>query len=170
MSNGFGACCGHRPKRRRRTLAGRRRVKLCKPEGAASSAAAGMALEGDLPFDRKRAMTLPRLPFTTPVVRIAAMAASVLMTACVVAPVARYPGGPDAVVMVAPPAPQVEVIGAMPGPGYFWIDGYWGWSSGRHIWNRGHWEAGRPGHRWTPQRWHRDGGGWRWAPGQWRRG
>lgn len=98
-----------------------------------------------------------------------ALAASMLMSACVVAPVGRYHGASNGVVMVAPPASQVEIIGAAPGPGYFWIDGFWGWTGNHHAWNCGHWEASRPGYNWAPHSWQRDGGGWRSAPGQWRR-
>ncbi len=65
--------------------------------------------------------------------------ASVMLAGCVVAPApGYYEGGP---VMVAPPAPQVEVVGAAPGPGYLWVGGYWNWVGGRHVWVPGRWEA-----------------------------
>ncbi|HVN76440.1 MAG TPA: hypothetical protein VMT19_08995 [Thermoanaerobaculaceae bacterium] len=67
-----------------------------------------------------------------------------------------------------PPAPFVEVRAAMPGPGFVWIDGYWGWRS-RWVWTPGTWA--RPPHPravWVPGRWYRHGGGWRWTPGRWR--
>jgi hypothetical protein len=95
----------------------------------------------------------------------AALAAAALLSACVVAP-APYPEG-GAYVTVAPPAPQVEVIGTPPVPGYFWIGGYWGWVGGRHEWVGGHWEAPRPGYHYVPHAWVREGGGYRAYPGHW---
>lgn len=95
-----------------------------------------------------------------------------LSTACVVVPAdgrggyAGYGGGP---VMVAPPALQGEVIGVAPGPGYFWIGGFWNWVGGRHVWVGGHWEANRQGYRWRPHHWVRDGQGWRAEQGRWER-
>jgi hypothetical protein len=89
----------------------------------------------------------------------------VLMSGCVVAPVERpYYRGP---VMVAPPPPRVEVIGPPPVVGHVWINGYWGWSGGRHEWVPGRWEAPRPGYVWAPHRWERDGEHWRQAGGHW---
>jgi hypothetical protein len=83
-------------------------------------------------------------------------------------------GGPEMsggveVVGMAPPPPQVEVMVAPPGPGYFWLGGYWNWIGGRHVWVGGRWEAHRPGYAWAPHQWHREGGGWRLAPGRWER-
>src|ERR1017187_5927515 len=50
-------------------------------------------------------------------VAMAALAlASVTLAGCVVAPAPRYYG--DATVMVAPPPPQVEIVGVAPAPGY----------------------------------------------------
>jgi hypothetical protein len=45
------------------------------------------------------------------------------LAGCVVAPDQRHYA--DGVVMVAPPAPLVEVSGVSPKPGYVWIAGYW---------------------------------------------
>ena len=88
------------------------------------------------------------------------------LDACVVVPAepAYYGGAP---VAVAPPAPQAEVIGVAPGPGYFWIGGYWNWYGGRYAWYPGHWEAPRGGYHWVPHQWYRDGAGWRARPGHW---
>jgi len=94
----------------------------------------------------------------------AALFSGVLLSACVVAP-EPYPPGPY--VAVAPPPAQVEVVGAAPLPGYFWIGGYWGWVGGRHEWMPGHWEAPRPGYRYVPHAWVQEGGGWRLHPGRW---
>ncbi len=94
--------------------------------------------------------------------------ASVTLTGCVVAPAPGYYGD-GAVVAVAPPAPQVEVIGVAPGPGYVWGAGYWDWVGGRHVWVGGHWMAGRPGYHWVPHRWVGYRGGYRMARGHWER-
>jgi hypothetical protein len=92
--------------------------------------------------------------------------ASVTLTGCVVAPAPRYYGE---TVMVAPPPPQVEVVGVAPAPGYVWLGGYWDWVGGRHVWVGGHWEAGRPGFHWVPHRWVPYRGGYRMAAGHWAR-
>ena len=76
-------------------------------------------------------------------------------------PVAQYP------VMMAPPAPQVEVVGVAPGPGFFWIGGYWNWVGNRHIWVSGRWETHRPGYHWVPHQWHQRGNGWHQEHGRW---
>jgi hypothetical protein len=94
---------------------------------------------------------------------ITALAAS--LSACVVYPARGYYVGP--VVAVAPPAPQVEVYGVAPGPGYFWVGGYWGWEGGRHVWHGGNWERPRPGYAWVPHRWVHERDGWHFAQGHW---
>ncbi len=73
------------------------------------------------------------------------------------------------VVTVAPPQPQVEVIGAAPSPGYVWEAGYWNWEGGRHVWHAGHWEAPRAGYYWEPHVWVHEGAGWRMREGYWAR-
>lgn len=100
----------------------------------------------------------------------AALVLGATLAGCVVVPAHRYGGGGyygGGYVAVAPPAPRVEVVGVAPGPGYFWIDGYWGWRGNRHYWNDGHWEQRRPGYRWQPHSWQRDGNRYREAPGRW---
>jgi hypothetical protein len=93
--------------------------------------------------------------------------AGTLLAGCVVAPAPGYYGG--AVVTVAPPAPQFEVLGVAPAPGYLWFGGYWNWVGGRHVWIAGHWGPGRPGYHWVPHTWVRAGGGWRMSEGHWAR-
>lgn len=105
-----------------------------------------------------------RLPLLA---RAIAVAASVLVAACVVVPADGYYAGSP--VMVAPPAPPPEVIGVAPGPGFIWIGGFWNWVGNRHVWIGGHWESNRPGYVWSPHRWYRDGPGWRRDPGRWHR-
>lgn len=111
---------------------------------------------------------------SSPIFRIAAVCAmaTVTLSACVVAP---YPQGQvayaqpaDISIAVPPPAPYAEVIPAPPFVGAIWINGYWGWSGGRHQWVPGRYERARPGYRWEPHRWtqsprgdwHLHGGGW----------
>ena len=99
---------------------------------------------------------------------LGALALGGVLAGCVVAPAQPgYYGGDT--VLVAPPPPRGEIIGVAPAPGYVWLNGYWGWSGGRHQWVGGRWEPGRPGHYWAPHAWVREGGGWRMNGGQWRR-
>ena len=87
---------------------------------------------------------------------------------CVVVPdQGHYAGG---VVMVAPPAARVEVIGSAPYAGYVWVGGYWNWVGGRHVWVPGRWAPGRHGYHWVDHAWVRAGDGWRMRPGHWDRG
>ena len=74
-----------------------------------------------------------------------------------------------AVTDVAPPAEQVEVYGAAPSPGYFWVGGVWFWEGGRHVWHAGHWQAPRAGYRWVPHRWEHVGNSWHLRGGRWER-
>ena len=108
-------------------------------------------------------------------VRNLAVAAAVALTvsACVVVPARGYyaeGGYYTGAVTIAPPAPQVEVLGAPPVAGYVWLGGYWNWVGDRHEWVGGHWAAPRPGHHWVAHQWVRQGDGWRMKPGHWERG
>jgi hypothetical protein len=94
---------------------------------------------------------------------------STALAGCVIVPDQRHYYA-DGVVMVAPPSPRVEVVGAAPSPGYVWIGGYWNWVGGRHEWVEGHWASPRPGHHWVAHQWVRQGDGWRMRPGHWERG
>lgn len=102
---------------------------------------------------------------------LAVLACTSVLGGCVVrgtvaVPVPRvYVGA----VTVAPPPPQVEVIGVPPQSGYVWVGGYWNWVEGRHVWVGGRWVAGRAGYRWVPHEWVREGGGWRLHEGHWAR-
>jgi WXXGXW repeat (2 copies) len=97
----------------------------------------------------------------------ASMILGLSLSGCVVAPDQRHYA--DGVVMVAPPSPQVEVIGVPPQAGYVWIGGYWNWVGGRHVWVGGHWDPGRPGYHWVAHEWVREGDGWRLKRGHWQR-
>jgi hypothetical protein len=93
---------------------------------------------------------------------------SMTLAGCVVVPDQRhYAGG---VVMVAPPAARVEVIGEPPTPDVVWQSGYWNWVGDRYEWAPGRWEARHPGHHWVAHQWVRQGDGWRMKPGHWERG
>ena len=100
-----------------------------------------------------------------------------LLSACVVAP---YPArrvvysqpvpaysqpvpidSDEVVVDVAPPAPYVEVVPAIPFTGAIWFGGYWGWRGDRHQWVPGRWDRPRPGYAWRPHAWVQQGGHWR---------
>lgn len=70
---------------------------------------------------------------------------------------------------VPPPPLRVEARGYAPGPGYVWIDGYWGGGGGRQVWVAGRWVV--PPHRhavWVAPRWDRDGRRYRYHEGHWR--
>jgi hypothetical protein len=99
----------------------------------------------------------------------AVLLAGALLGGCVVTPGPRYYGG-GAVVTVAPPAPQVEVVGEAPTPGYIWFGGYWNWVGGQHVWVPGYWGPGRAGYRWVAHTWVRGpAGNWRLVRGHWER-
>lgn len=117
-----------------------------------------------------------------PALSLLSLASVSLLSGCIVVPARQYQqpapvvyqnppaqAYPGDVVVVAPPPPQVEVVVAPPGPGYFWVGGFWNWVGGRHVWIGGRWEAHRPGWGWAPHTWHRHGDGWRSAPGHWER-
>jgi hypothetical protein len=44
---------------------------------------------------------------------------------------------------VAPPPVRVETYAYAPGPGYVWINGYWGYRNNAYAWNPGRWERPR---------------------------
>jgi hypothetical protein len=96
----------------------------------------------------------------------AVLVAAALLGGCYVAPAPGYYGG---YVSVAPPAPQVEVVGVAPTPGYVWFPGYWNWAGGRHVWVGGYWGPGRAGYHWVPHTWVHGGGGWHMERGHWAR-
>lgn len=91
-------------------------------------------------------------------------ATSVLMSACVVTPVAPYYDQP---VRLPPPPMRQEYPGYAPAPDYVWVSGYWGWGGARYEWMPGRWEAPRHGHIWVPHRWERNGDHWRQSGGRW---
>jgi hypothetical protein len=103
-----------------------------------------------------------------------ALAASALLSACIVVPAHRGGGGgggyyaePGIVVDAPPPAPYTEVVPVMPYPGAVWINGYWGWNGGRHQWVPGYYDRPRSGYRYEPHHWENRGGRWHLHVGGW---
>lgn len=70
---------------------------------------------------------------------------------------------------VPPPPVRVEAFGPAPGPGYVWINGYWGWGGSSYAWVPGRYV--RPPHAhsvWVAPRWEAHGGRYRFREGRWR--
>ncbi len=58
----------------------------------------------------------------------------------------------------------------LPGEGYFWVPGYWGWGSYGYFWVPGAWMwPPMIGFLWTPGYWGWNGGYYWWYPGYWGR-
>lgn len=69
-----------------------------------------------------------------------------------------------------PPVLRYEERPPMPGPGYAWVDGHWGWRDGRYVWVPGEWR--RPpfaGAFWSDGYWTHYPDGWHWQEGHWDR-
>jgi hypothetical protein len=70
----------------------------------------------------------------------------------------------------APPPPlRAEFAGVAPGPGYVWVNGYWGWRGTQHVWIAGSYM--RPPHAravWVAPRWENRGGRYYLHEGRWR--
>lgn len=73
-------------------------------------------------------------------------------------------------VVVAPPAPLVEVVPAPPIAGYYvWRPGYWSWNGIRYAWIPGVYATPpRPRAIWVPGHWVARRRGWVWVGGYWR--
>jgi hypothetical protein len=70
---------------------------------------------------------------------------------------------------VPPPPLRVEAYGPAPGPGFAWVNGYWGWRGGNHVWVAGSWvRPPRPHAVWVAPRWERYGNRYRFHEGRWR--
>ncbi|HEY8038874.1 MAG TPA: hypothetical protein VIF15_03740 [Polyangiaceae bacterium] len=101
---------------------------------------------------------------------VAALAATPLITGCVVQGEVVADADADVVVVDRPPpADRVEDGGPAPGAEYVWIRGHWLWSRGDWVWRPGHWEVRRDGHEWAPGHWQRRPRGWIWIEGHWKR-
>ncbi len=68
----------------------------------------------------------------------------------------------------APPELPVYEQPEIPGPGYLWVPGYWGWDGGDYYWVPGTW-AMPPvaGFLWTPGYWGGGEGSFLWHVGYW---
>jgi hypothetical protein len=68
----------------------------------------------------------------------------------------------------APPPLPVYEQPPVPGPGYLWIPGYWGWDGGDYYWVPGTWAfAPVTGFLWTPGYWGWGNGAYLWHAGYW---
>ena len=70
---------------------------------------------------------------------------------------------------VPPPPLRAEVVGVAPGPGYVWVNGYWGWRGRDYAWVPGYYS--RPPHPravWVAPRWERYHDRYRFHEGRWR--
>ncbi|MEJ5990233.1 thrombospondin type 3 repeat-containing protein [Ramlibacter sp. PS3R-8] len=70
------------------------------------------------------------------------------------------------VVQIAPPAPQVEVMPAVP-RGQVWVPGHWRWNGSQHVWIKGHMSARRSGYVYMPAQWVSVNGRWEYREGTW---
>jgi hypothetical protein len=74
----------------------------------------------------------------------------------------------ETVIRVPPPAPQVEVVGAAPGPQYVWMPGCWEWR-GNWLWAGGRFAvAPHPDAHWIPGHWVWHQRSYVWIRGYWR--
>ena len=68
----------------------------------------------------------------------------------------------------APPAIPIYTQPYCPGPGYYWVPGYWGWNGFDYYWIPGYWAfPPRIGLYWTPGYWGYDGGRYFFNDGYW---
>ena len=68
----------------------------------------------------------------------------------------------------APPAIPIYAQPYCPGPGYFWVPGYWAWNGFGYYWVPGYWAfPPRVGFYWTPGYWAYDGGRYFFNDGYW---
>ena len=71
-------------------------------------------------------------------------------------------------VQTAPPQPVYETVPSAPGPGYYWVPGYWRWNGYRYVWVHGYYSYPPYGGAvWHPGHWARNAYGWYWRAGHW---
>lgn len=95
--------------------------------------------------------------------------ASLLLALALMAPLAAQ-SQISLSVRIGPPPLPVYVQPQLPGPGYIWTPGYWGWSEPDqdYFWVPGTWvRPPRVGVLWTPGYWGFEGGMFRWRLGYW---
>jgi hypothetical protein len=68
-----------------------------------------------------------------------------------------------------PPPPHVfGPVGAAPGPGWVWTDGYYDWGGGNWMWRPGRWaRPPRQGYVWRGPTYERYRNGYRMREGRW---
>ena len=67
-----------------------------------------------------------------------------------------------------PPPIRYEARPVMPGPGYVWVDGYWGVRGNRYVWVPGHWDrAPYEGAYWVHPHYDHYDRGWVYREGYW---
>ena len=72
-----------------------------------------------------------------------------------------------AIVAIAPPAPQYEVVPA-PRSGFVWDAGHWQFRNNQYVWVPGRWVQARSGYDWQERRWvQRANGEWILVGGTW---
>jgi len=71
-------------------------------------------------------------------------------------------------IQTAPPAPIYEAVPVAPGPGYYWVGGFWQWNGYRYAWVPGRYSY-RPyaGAAWHAGHWTNGRRGWYWRAGHW---
>jgi hypothetical protein len=68
-----------------------------------------------------------------------------------------------------PPPPRYGIVGAAPGAGYVWTEGYWDQRGGNWSWVGGRWmHPPRPRGVWVPGSWSQSHRGWTFRRGYWR--
>jgi hypothetical protein len=80
-----------------------------------------------------------------------------------------YPAGYGVRVGFGPPAFRAEVALGSPGPGYYWVPGYYDWDGRGYAWIRGAWVVPPHPHAlWVAPRYERRGRGYVYHRGHWR--
>jgi hypothetical protein len=82
-----------------------------------------------------------------------------------------YGGGVGLRVGFGPPGFRTEVAVASPGPGYYWVPGYYDWVPARanYVWVEGRWALPPHPHAvWVAPRYTRRRGGYLYLHGHWR--
>jgi len=91
------------------------------------------------------------------------------VTAATLTAVGCGPGYVGVYARTAPPPIRVENYGRAPGPGYIWVNGYWGFRGNDYYWVSGRWERPPRGRRrWEDGRWEHRGDRYYWREGRWR--
>jgi hypothetical protein len=98
---------------------------------------------------------------------VGALAGALVFAAAV--STARTVSADEIRVVVAPPAPRIEVPVPRPGPYHVWQPGVWVWhTEGRYVWHPGRWVLPPQGKTvWVRDEWVSYGGAWHMVPGHW---